>query len=444
MAVERPPGRRIGRPARLVVGRPSRGQPDPRTLVTIGRQAAQHPAQVAGQVAIEGVDQTAERIRQVLRTGGPQMVFQPQLSLTGLQVKGYEALARFHRQDDADPAPGPWFAAARQVGLGPELEAQALLNAFAAAAHRPAGCTVAVNVSPAALCHPAVQAALPEDLAGFEIELTEHAAGLEAAPLRAQLQPLRERGALLAIDDVGTAYSGLRRVVELAPDTLKLDRQLVTGVSRNDAKAALIRAVVDFAEHIQAAVCAEGVEELGDLARLGDLGVGYAQGWVVGEATAHFGPARQDALTAGGRWLDRTLNGRLVDPEADASARDRLDHRMLGAAPGPVSMEELVCRLARCADAGELHDRVDQIAAVLGCDRCELSCGGEARGSVALEPAGRLVVPLDEAGRITLTCDRSDGRPWTGRQIRTARLVASVVAAVVSRLEPVRLTAALP
>ncbi len=433
MAVERPPGRRLGHSARPWNGRRSGVIPGSRRLVTLGRP---HPAECTGPAV--------DRIREVLRSGGPQMVFQPQLSLTGLRVEGYEALARFPGDDEADGLPGPWFALARQAGLGAELEAQALRNAFAAAASRPAGCRVAVNVSPAALDHPAVLAALPEDLTGFEIELTEHAAGLDAGPLRDRLEPLRERGALLAIDDVGTAYSGLRRVVELAPDTLKLDRNLVTGVSRNDAKAALIGAVVDYAEHIQATVCAEGVEDLGDLARLGDLGVGIAQGWAIGTPAAHFTPARPEALAAGGLWLDRTLHGRLVEPEPSTSAQGRLEHRMLGTLPGPASVEELVCRLARCGDAVELHERVHQLAVVLGCDRsalCRTAPGGGRE--VELEPVGRLVVPVGEGGRMALTCERWDGRPWSGRQIRTARLVASVVAAVVSRLEPVRRPAAL-
>lgn len=431
MAVERPPGRRLGRPARAAGDRRSGVLPGPRRLATLGRQPA------------EALGPAVDRIREVLRRGGPQMVFQPQLSLTGLRVEGYEALARFPGETEEDGLPGAWFALARQVGLGPELEAQALRNAFAAAADRPAGCRVAVNVSPAVLDDPAVLAALPEDLTGYEIELTEHAAGLEAGPLRARLEPLRERGALLAIDDVGTAYSGLRRVVELAPDTLKLDRTLVTGVRRNDTRAALIGAVVDYAEHIQATVCAEGVEDLGDLSRLGDLGVGIAQGWAIGAPAASFTPARPEALVAGGLWLDRTLHGRLVEPAPHAPAQDRLEHRMLGTLPGPASVEELVCRLARCTDAVELHERVHQLAEVLGCDRSALSRTPGGVAEVELEPAGRLVVPVDDGGRMALVCERWDGRPWSGRQIRTARLVASVVGAVVSRLEPVRRPAAL-
>ena len=418
MALERPPRRR-DTTARLVR---RTGIRTTRSPSLVGRYPDHRPS-----------EHPLHTVQRVLSAGGPMMVFQPQLCLQRMTVSGYEALARFPGES---PAPGPWFALARQFGLGQRLEAAALVNAFEAAAHRPAGTTVAVNVSPGSLHHPAVRAALPADLTGFEIELTEQAAGLEAGPLRGLLEPLRQRGARLAIDDVGTAYSGLRRVVELAPDTLKIDRQLVTGVSRNGAKAALIRAVVDFAGEIDAGVCAEGVEDLADLATLAELGVGHAQGWVVGPAEPHFTPARAEAVAAGARSRSQALVGRLGEGDGAASPDT--------GRPAGQTMEELVCRLAGCPDAAALTGCVAQIAAVLGCERCELSWGGDASGSVELQPSGRLLVPVDDDGRAAglLVCVMSGGDAWSGRQIRTARLIGAVIASVRGRLEPTALAPA--
>ena len=47
---------------------------------------------------------------------------------------------------------------------------------------------------------------------------------------------LRERGARIAVDDVGEGYAGLQRVMAMSPDLLKLDRSLVTGVEAEPAK----------------------------------------------------------------------------------------------------------------------------------------------------------------------------------------------------------------
>src|SRR6202000_3475631 len=60
-------------------------------------------------------------LRRLLADGGPRIVYQPQLSLSRLIVDGYEALARFPE----GPMRGAeqWFAQARELGLGDQLEA---------------------------------------------------------------------------------------------------------------------------------------------------------------------------------------------------------------------------------------------------------------------------------------------------------------------------------
>src|SRR5690349_1508804 len=183
-------------------------------------------------------------VREVLDRGGPDVVFQPQLSLSRLAVAGYEALARF----PATPQRGPeyWFGLAREVGLGADLEASALRAALSQRAGRPKGTTMAVNVSPSVLGSAPLERVLPDDLRGIEIEITEHEHVDDVDALRGRLDELRDRGARLAIDDVGAGHSGLSRVMDLAPDSLKLDRHLVVGVAGSTAKSALIRAVVDF------------------------------------------------------------------------------------------------------------------------------------------------------------------------------------------------------
>ncbi|WP_285619960.1 EAL domain-containing protein [Kineosporia sp. NBRC 101677] len=246
-------------------------------------------------------------VRRIVTTGGPEIVFQPQLSLSRMTVEGYEALARFPET----PFQGPenWFNRAHELGLGVELEVSAVQRALGRLRERPADTTVAVNVSPAVLISPALSAVLPSDLHGVEIELTEHEWRTGAAALRRRLDHLRERGARVAIDDVGAAHSGLRRVMDLAPDKLKLDRALVQGVANSSAKAALVRAVVDLAEQIGATVCAEGVENLDDLEAVADLDVACAQGWAVGMPAGHFAEAEPSAVRSAQDRLAVMLRG---------------------------------------------------------------------------------------------------------------------------------------
>ena len=236
------------------------------------------------------------RVRRMLAAGGPEVVFQPQLSLARGSVTGYEALARF--PGVLDPDVEGWFALARQSGLGAELEALAVCRALTRRADLPAGTTLAVNVSPAVLVAGGLRDVLPADLRGLEIELTEHDADVDLDRLALDVAGLRARGARIAIDDYGAGCSSMRRVVRLRPDSVKLDRRLVTGIAADPERARAVAEVVEVAHRIDAIVCAEGVEDVPDLRALAALGVDLAQGWAVGRPARAFLDADPAALAA--------------------------------------------------------------------------------------------------------------------------------------------------
>jgi diguanylate cyclase (GGDEF)-like protein len=204
------------------------------------------------------------------------IVFQPVVELATGRAGGYEALTRI----ESEPRRGPdeWFAQAHRVGLGEELEALAIRAALSVPG-RPEGTFLALNVSPRALLGAAVRAALPEDLSGIVIELTEHEVFGGEGELESELAALRARGARVALDDAGAGYAGLQQIIRIAPDILKLDRTLVHGAHADGPRQALLEALIGFSSSTGAAICAEGVEDLEDLRALVSLDVTYAQGY---------------------------------------------------------------------------------------------------------------------------------------------------------------------
>jgi EAL domain-containing protein (putative c-di-GMP-specific phosphodiesterase class I) len=211
-----------------------------------------------------------------------RLVYQPVIDLTSGAVAGYEALARFG--DAGLRAPGPYLAAAERAGRGAELEAHLLAQALAAREDVPAGCFLAVNISPARLTNPVVAALLRNagDLSGLVLELTEHVPVDNLTALRRRIDGLRERGALLALDDTGAGWSGLRQVAELRPDIVKLDRSLVTDVDHDEVKQGLVELVGQFVSRLGSRLLVEGVERFGELDAVNRLGVPLAQGWLLG------------------------------------------------------------------------------------------------------------------------------------------------------------------
>jgi len=104
---------------------------------------------------------------------------------------------------------------------------------------------------------------------------------LDVERLQRLLDPLRARGARIAVDDAGEGYAGLRQVMSMRADIIKLDRSLVADVHADPAKVALIGSLVGFARSTGAAICAEGIETLEELRVLIHLGVAYGQGWAL-------------------------------------------------------------------------------------------------------------------------------------------------------------------
>lgn len=224
----------------------------------------------------ERADRVA-RITQVIEQDRIAMVYQPIHRLGDGRPVGVEALARF--PDQASRTPDKWFAEAARIGLGVELEMLAVRQALRGLPFIPAELYVAVNVSPATALAPELEQVIAAAPAGrLVVEVTEHSKVGDYDALCAALARLRTR-ARIAIDDVGAGYSGLRRILDLRPDILKLDMSLTRDVDSDPARASLVQAMVSFADGIGCRIVAEGVETQAEMKTLQALGVGYGQGW---------------------------------------------------------------------------------------------------------------------------------------------------------------------
>lgn len=249
-----------------------------RDLDTLKAFAEVAAAQIEGE--LDGATTRAEietRVRQVIDRDNLTMVYQPVYRLPDRKIVGMEALARF--PDAASRSPDGWFAEAETVGLGAELELSAIRAALRALPYIPAEVRLGVNVSPRTILLPAlrriVEEAPPDRLV---LEITEHAIVRDYIDLTRALEPLRNR-ALIAIDDAGAGYSGLRHILDIRPDLIKLDLALTRGIDRDPARAALASALVRFGAEIGAGIVAEGVETAAELEALEGLNIGSAQGY---------------------------------------------------------------------------------------------------------------------------------------------------------------------
>lgn len=212
---------------------------------------------------------------------GIEVHLQPIVDISQRTIAGYESLARF--ESDPRLPPNEWFAAARFFGVIPDLELAVLRRSLSVREDLPPGCFLSVNVEPDALVDRRIAELLlnQRSLSGVVLELTEHIDASDISGLSSLISDLRSLGAKVAVDDAGSGYSGLQRILELQPDYLKLDRSLVMDLDRNDANSALVEMFAGFASRIDAWLIAEGVERPGELERLRRLHVPLVQGYLL-------------------------------------------------------------------------------------------------------------------------------------------------------------------
>ena len=232
------------------------------------------------------IDWAAELDRLATDPDTLRLVFQPIVDVARGVIAGYETLARF-RSADGSPSPATpdrWFAAADAAGIGARVEALVVARCLQLRADLPPNCFLTVNVSPHLLTEPELADLLlgAGDLSPLVLELTEHQAVADVRPLLAVQDALRDRGALVALDDAGSGYSGLQQLTAFRPQLIKLDRALVDGADADPVKLALATLLGEFGARIDAWLLAEGVETWGEMDAFSRLGVPLAQGFLLG------------------------------------------------------------------------------------------------------------------------------------------------------------------
>ena len=387
--------------------------------------------------------------------------FQPVMELATGRVAGYEALARFAPPFDRPPQ--LWFAQAHRSGLGAVLEAQALRAALAVA-ERPPGTFLALNVSPAALLSAEVGAALPHELEGIVIELTEHDAFDEDGALELALSALRARGARIALDDAGAGYAGLQQLIRIRPDIVKVDRSLIAGIHDDPSKLALLEALAHFATTTGAAVCAEGVEELAELRALAGLDVTYAQGYALARPGAAW-PQIPAAVAAEAASADHhgmriagmpvpgaaPSLGEMTDVLARVGTREEFNRALHGVTLQLGAQESAIARVdaaAACLVTFSEHTWSAEGERFLLADYpttahviAEQAIGQVIAGDPASDPAeleilelagmqAVLLMPLVHEGRTIALLEiyRRSAQAWTNTQVDLARVLANHIA----------------
>jgi diguanylate cyclase (GGDEF)-like protein len=216
-------------------------------------------------------------------------LLQPIIDVEKRKVFGYEALSRGPSDSPLHPAQ-MLFETAERCGLTLELETLCLRTAAASWSEQGNPNKLFVNLSPAKLLPPEFR---PDQLQkllktnGLQakdivIELSERYPTADPAELLKTLSWLKDEGFLIAIDDLGSGYSGLKLWSELKPDFVKIDRHFIRDIQDDLVKREFLRSVVELADRIGCKLIAEGVETDAEFRVVSGLGISLVQGFLFG------------------------------------------------------------------------------------------------------------------------------------------------------------------
>jgi predicted signal transduction protein with EAL and GGDEF domain len=259
-----------------------------------------------GTVAFYSAENSAARGRKVrllqdlriaLERGELSLAYQPQVSMVGERLVGFEALLRWHHPELGQVAPAEFIPLAEESGLilpiGSWVLAEAMRQLGEWQSEGLEVPRVAVNLSPRQFEDPGLLEGVRAVLAGsglppgsLELEVTESAALIDPERAISLMARLREMGVALALDDFGTGYSNLSQLKRLPMDVLKIDQLFVRQIVRDGGDAAIVRAVVALAHGFGLKVVAEGVEVQAQVIKLAQLGCDICQGYHYGAPMA--------------------------------------------------------------------------------------------------------------------------------------------------------------
>ncbi|MFO1351109.1 MAG: EAL domain-containing protein [Gammaproteobacteria bacterium] len=242
-----------------------------------------------------GEMQWVTRLTKALEEARFKLCYQP-ISPIGHDADGglhIELLLRAEDDDGGDVSPEAFLPAAERYNLITQVDRWVVATALRWLKSKPdlleRLSLCAINLSghslgdeefPAFVIRQLHEAGIPPAKICFEI--TETAAIAHFGNAARFIQTLKALGCRFALDDFGSGVSSFAYLKNLPVDFLKIDGAFVKEIARNPIDFAMVRSINEIGHVMGLKTVAEFVENDAILAKLRDLGVDYAQGFVMG------------------------------------------------------------------------------------------------------------------------------------------------------------------
>ena len=269
------------------------------SLAAFGRAISDH---LALQAQVHAFDVDAEDVADVgraIRAGNIAPWYQPVVDLSTGKIVGLEALARRTYPEGRFETPAAFVPIAERSDLIVDLDIAVARTALSDLKQWQLGHPIlrmSVNLSGRHLDRADWVAGIVDLAAAsgvspstVQLEITETSRPVHS--IGDQVQLARSLGFSLWLDDFGSGWSGLRDLLHLPVDGIKLDQSFAEALGTR-VSSVLVRALTTAATELGLKVTIEGIENSEQAALARELGCDYGQGYLWSAPVPAAGVAR--------------------------------------------------------------------------------------------------------------------------------------------------------
>lgn len=246
--------------------------------------------------ARQGQMQWAAHIQQAIDSDRFRLFYQSiePLSAAAGQVPHIEIFIRMLDERDELVPPGAFIPAAERYDLMPQIDQWVIRNTLAwlgdrlHAQNSPLQC--AINLSGMSIGNEECLQRIKSDIERHRIpahylcfEITETAAMNDPEAARHFINELKSLGCRFALDDFGSGLSSFGYLKKLPVDYLKIDGIFIRDMAGSEIDQAMVASINNIAHIMGLKTVAEFVEDRRTLGLLRQIGVDFAQGYLIGE-----------------------------------------------------------------------------------------------------------------------------------------------------------------
>ena len=244
-------------------------------------------------LAVRSSLQLETDLHQSLRRHEFVVYYQPIFSLESKQIKGFEALLRWHHPTHGMIGPGQFIPIAEETGLIVQIgewilqEACSQMQLWQQRRILPADTFMSVNLSVQQFNDPHLLKRIDDTLQlthlsgkNLKLEITESALMTDSDAAIKILHRLKNRGISLSIDDFGTGYSSLNYLHCFPIDVLKVDQSFIQQMVKGQKHLSLVQAIRTLAYHFDMVMIAEGIETEAQMDCLKEMDCILGQGYL--------------------------------------------------------------------------------------------------------------------------------------------------------------------